>query len=94
MLARPFKAGQVCPKSPHKKDRLAVGSQTVFLLFRVVIALWFRAALFAGLAHRAHAAGADVDAEFHAVNGQALALNVRFERAIGAPLRKADVVSE
>ena len=50
--------------------------------------------LLAALAQRAHATGADIHAELDAVHHQALALDVRLEGAVGAPLREADVVSE
>jgi hypothetical protein len=50
--------------------------------------------LFAGLVQTAHTTRADLEAEFDAVDGQALLLHIRRKGAIGVSLREADIVSE
>jgi hypothetical protein len=50
--------------------------------------------LLAALVEAAHAAGANLETIFGAIDRQALLLHVRREGAIGVPLRKADIVPE
>ena len=48
----------------------------------------------AGFQHGAHATGADVQALLDAVDDQALALDIRLERPVGASLGETDIVPE